>query len=73
MKKNRTIMQLEKLQDNLAELKVKCSCGHVKTMPVFLDSTICNQCGNKIKNNTKAYFIYKLRKELKKNEKDTNC
>lgn len=73
MNKYRKVTHLEILQDNLAELKVKCKCGHVKTMPVFLDSTICNQCGNKIKNNTKAYFMYKLRKELKKNEKDTNC
>ena len=72
MNKYRKITHLEKLQDNLAELRVKCQCGHTKTMPVFLDSTICNQCGNKIKNNTKAYFMYKLRKELKKNEKNTN-
>lgn len=57
----------EKALNELEELKVKCQCGHTLILPVYLDSGICNHCGNKVKNNTKLYFKYKLRKEIKKN------
>jgi hypothetical protein len=67
--KKKYIQDLETLQDNLEQLKVKCSCGHTKVMPAFVDSVICNYCGKRLHNNTKAHFLYKLRKELKRNEK----
>ena len=59
----------EKALSELEKLKVKCECGHTKIMPVYQESTICNFCGRKIKNNTKLHFMYKLRKEINKNEK----
>lgn len=54
----------------ISEIKVKCRyCGHTNTMPVFMDSKICNWCNHKIQNNSKAYFKYKLIKELRKPQK----
>lgn len=59
----------EKALSELEELKVKCECGHSMVMPVYIDSKICSYCGKKVKNNTKLYFMYKLRKELKNSGK----
>lgn len=59
----------EKALSELENLKVKCECGHSIIMPVYKDVQICDHCGRKIKNNTKLYFKYKLRKELNKIEK----
>ena len=59
----------EKALTELEQLKVKCVCGHTQIMPVYQDKTICTHCNKKIKNNTKLYFLYKMRKALKKNEK----
>lgn len=59
----------EKALSQLEELKVECSCGHKTIMPVYLDTTICSYCKKRIKNNTKLYFMYKLRKELKNSGK----
>ena len=59
----------EKALSELEKLKVKCECGHTKIMPVYQDTAICEFCKRKIYNNTKMYFMYKLRKEIKKNEK----
>lgn len=48
-------------------LRVMCPyCQHKNRIPVFLDEKICYWCHKKIKNNTKLYFMYKLRKEMKK-------
>ena len=48
-------------------LRVECPyCKHKNRMPVQLDEKICYWCHNKIKNNSKLYFINRLRKELKK-------
>lgn len=70
MKKRQKIKHIETLQDNLEVLRVVCECGHTKRIPVFVDYVICNHCGKKLKNNSKAYFMYKLRKELNKIEKN---
>jgi hypothetical protein len=59
----------EKALSELEKLKVKCVCGHTKIMPVYQDYAICNFCKRKMYNNTKMYFMYKLRKEINKNEK----
>ena len=49
-------------------LRVECPyCKRKNYMPVFVDERICYWCKKKIKNNTKSYFIYKLRKEIKNN------
>lgn len=59
----------EKALTELEQLKVKCVCGHTQVMPVYLDKKICSFCGRKVINNSKLYFLYKLRKEIRKNEK----
>lgn len=51
------------------KLKVKCKCGHTQVIPVFKDYCYCSHCRNKLKNNTKLYFLYKLRKELENENK----
>ncbi len=46
------------------ELRVECPyCKHKNMMPVYLDTKLCYWCKNKIRNNTKLYFKYKLRKQ----------
>ena len=52
-----------------ATIRVKCNyCGHSNTIPVFDDYKNCRWCGKKIKNNTKAYFKYQIRKRLEENK-----
>jgi len=63
----------EKALTELSNLLVKCQCGHTMIMPVYQDKTICKYCGKKVLNNTKLYFMHKMRKEIKKNEKSNNC
>ena len=55
-----------KALSELEELKVECVCGRKVIMPVYIDSVICKHCGNKIQNDSKLYFMYKMRKELNK-------
>ena len=56
-----------KIMQEYNKIKVKCKCcGHTNTIPVFMDTKICSFCKNKINNNTKTYFKYKLIKELRK-------
>ena len=69
MKKSKGIKLIEKYQDNLEELKVKCKCGHSLTMPAFVNKGICSYCGSTVYNNTKLHFKYKLRKEMEKLKK----
>lgn len=58
----------KKAQSKLDKLNVKCKvCGHTIFMEVQRDYKICGYCKNKVLNNTKEYFIYKLRKEIEKN------
>ena len=52
-----------RLIDKMADLTVKCSCGYSIIMPVYVDAYICNYCGNKVMNNTREHFMYKIRKE----------
>ena len=56
-----------KSMQEYAKIKVKCKyCGHINTMPVFVDAKPCGYCKKKIHNNTQTYFRYKLIKELRK-------
>jgi ribosomal protein L37AE/L43A len=53
--------------ETYTNIKVKCPrCGHTQVIPVYLDSNNCSYCGKKLRNNTRLYFKYKLRKELNK-------
>lgn len=54
---------IQKLEDKLSLLKVKCKCGHVIVMPVYIDKLICNWCGRIVQNNTLMYFKYKIKKD----------
>lgn len=57
-----------KIFEMYSQLKVKCDCGHAQVIPAYRDSWNCSYCGKKLNNNTKVHFMYKLRKELSKNE-----
>ena len=47
-------------------LRVVCPhCKHKNMIPVFLDERLCYWCKRKVKNNTKAYFKYKIRQMQK--------
>lgn len=70
--KNNWIKDLVKYQDELSKLVVKCTCGHSKMIPVFLDKVLCDYCGKTIKNTTKLHFKYKLRKLIKEKENEKN-
>ena len=63
--KNSYFREEIELHEQLKHLIVKCKCGHMMLMPVQQDFKICSYCGHKVLNNTKLYFLYKLRKELK--------
>lgn len=61
----------DKIFNTYSQIKVKCKiCGHVNTMPVFVDVKDCWFCHNKMHNNTSAYFKYKMRKEIERNDKN---
>lgn len=62
----------DKLFSEFEEIKVKCICGHKTVMPVYVDKSVCSHCKRTVINNSRAYFKYKLRKELKKHEKTDN-
>lgn len=55
-------IELQKLE----ELKVKCECGHTLIMPVQENYLICSHCMKKVKNNTKAWFVYNYYKTIRK-------
>jgi Zn finger protein HypA/HybF involved in hydrogenase expression len=59
-----------KLESEMANLKVTCKCGHKEIMPVYVDKTRCSHCNRTLYNNTKAYFKYKMRKELENGKKE---
>lgn len=62
--------EIARYSDEMQEIKVQCVCGTKTTIPVFVHTAVCRGCGKKIRNNTKAYFVYQLRKAMKeaKNE-----
>jgi len=62
--------EIRKLSQTFADIKVKCSCGHTQVIPVYRDTMYCAYCGKKLKNNTRLYFIYKMRKELENEKKE---
>lgn len=48
------------------QIRIACPyCSYTTSMPVYIDYKICKNCGHRINNTTKAYFIYKLKKKLK--------
>ena len=54
---------------NIIDTRLKCPCGHVIIFSVLNDYKICSWCGRKVKNKTKARFVYLLRKTMEdKNE-----
>lgn len=54
-----------KIMHEYNKIKVKCKyCGHINTIPVFLDNKPCGNCKKILNNNTKAWFKYKMRNIL---------
>lgn len=66
MKKHLNYIEDSKIAKSYTDVTIKCTCGHSMAMPVFVDEKICNFCGRKVCNKSKAYFKYKMRKELNK-------
>ena len=61
----------DKRENYFNKLKVVCpNCGHKVLIPAYVDSIICSWCNHKVRNNTKEYFKYKMRKVKERNEKD---
>lgn len=53
------------------DISVKCKCGHKSVMPVWVDKRICWWCGYTLYRNAQCEFKDKLRKEIRKNEKQS--
>lgn len=68
LKSNVALDDPAKYDKAVAEIKAKCKCGHTSVMPVFVDSKICSYCGSIIKNNSRGFFKYRLRKMRGKNK-----
>lgn len=52
--------------DKIKDCKAKCECGHVVIMPITQDKMLCIYCGRMIRNNSKAYFMHKLKETMNK-------
>lgn len=63
-----TDIDVMRLMEETAVLKVECKCGTKHMMPVWMHTAICRNCGKKIRNNTKEYFKYQARKKIKELE-----
>lgn len=61
MKKLQEVEKLAQVYND--HIKVKCKCGHTHILPVQVHFKICSHCGRKLRNDTKAYFMYQLRKK----------
>lgn len=48
------------------DTKAICKCGKKIKMRVVDEEAICHWCGNKLKNNSKAHFRYKMREIINK-------
>ena len=47
--------------ENRSLIRVYCKyCGHSQSIPVYVDSKICNYCHMLIKNTSRAYFRKKM-------------
>lgn len=56
----------EKTYRSSRECKATCKhCGYTAVMSALLDEKICQNCGHKLKNNSKARFRYIMREKLK--------
>lgn len=58
------LSDIRKLDNEMAQLKVKCECSHTMVM-INVDRMICSWCGYWVYKDDKAKFKYKMRKELK--------
>ena len=56
--------ELDTYFDNTYDIRTVCKCGNRVKLPVMKSYIICDWCGRKIKNETKARFKYMLRRKL---------
>lgn len=66
MTREKKLTKEAKYDEEISGCKTKCECGHVVAMPVTQSKTICYWCGRIIRNNSKQYFIYNLKKAMEK-------
>ena len=60
--KNRN--ELDRYYSNTEDTRTICKCGNRVKLPVMKNYTICDWCGRKIINTTKARFKYMLKKKM---------
>lgn len=48
-----------------AKSKIKCRCGHILTIPSFINKKLCSCCGLYVYRESKEQFKYTLPKLIK--------
>ncbi len=65
-----TNKEIEKYHDEIQKAFISCShCGHKVIIRKKEDKVLCSWCKNYVFKNKSDYFKYKLKKEMRKNEK----
>lgn len=61
-----TNKEIKKYADEMAKLKVKCSCGHSVIVPAFVDRKLCRYCHRYVYKDPQTEFRYKMQLNLLK-------
>lgn len=57
--------EIEAYKNELARVKVQCSCGHKVVMPHWVDKQICTWCKRYVFRNKQDEFKYRMKEKLK--------
>ena len=63
--KNKKKNELSQFQDNMAEFKHKCTCGHIVYLSKKHPKRLCTWCKNIVYLDKQEEFKEKLKKQLK--------
>lgn len=64
----KSIKDIIKIEDERANFKVKCKCGHIVVMP-NAEQTICSHCGHWVFKTPELEFKYRLKENMIKANK----
>ena len=64
-----TNKEIEEWSSVVLKYKTRCKCGHKVFIDKDKDKVLCQVCKNYVFKNKSDYFKYKLKKEMRKNEK----
>ena len=56
--------ELDRYYKNTEDIRTICKCGNRVKLPVMKSYIICDWCGKRIENKSKARFKYMLRRKL---------